>query len=225
MPTPTLAFDLRDHAALEAELGRASGTLAVEDTIAAWIEDLIHGLADQLRGFEQESWREAIDPYLLVELQRETLGALLALDADDEAAAAAALEVSVEAIRDILHDIGAGLGATEPTAPAAMTRRLKEAMGASTQETAELLGARKRTVERWLAGESQPQGDDAMRLQLAARLVDQLRHAMTGRGVMLWFATGLPEYGGRTPADLLAEPAAAPTLLALAGRARRSDAS
>jgi len=230
---PALAIDFTNLPLLDQELADASGVLLAADTIPAEVEALVRALAGELRGLGLDAWRETVDPYLLVELQRVTLGALLALDAEDEAAGAAALEISLEAIRDILYD-AQGAAAVDALSPRELTRRLRDATQASTQEVAELLRVRKRTLERWLSGESEPQRDDAMRLAMAARIVDQLRHAMTGRGAMLWFATPLtPNVPGgpdgphddRAPRDLLADPQAAPALLGLAAAARRSDAS
>jgi DNA-binding transcriptional regulator YiaG len=222
---PAVAIDFRNLVPLEEQLAHASSVLATEDEVPRWIEDLIREVATELHGLDQEAWRETIDPYLFIELERIALGALLALNTDDEEERAQEIEVSLEAMRDLLHDIRENEVVAEGRTPRELSRWLREATQASAQEAAELLGVRRRTFERWLSGESEPRGDDAMRLSLVARLVGQLRHAMTGRGAMLWFGIELPEYGGRTPRELLDDPAAATTLLALAGQARRSDAT
>lgn len=222
---PTVAIDFRNLAPLEEELEHASSALATEDATPDWILELVREVAEELHGLGQEAWRDLIDPYLYIELERIAIGALLALDAEDEDAKAQAIEVSLEAMRDLFHDIQEDEVVAEGRSPEGLSQWLKETMQASAQETADLLGIRKRTFERWLAGDSEPRGDDGMRLAFAARLVNQLRHAMTGRGAMLWFGIELPEYGGQTPRDLLNDPAAAATLVALAGQARRSDAT
>lgn len=221
---PAVAIDFRNLAPLEKELAHASSVLANEDVTPQWILDLVREVAEELHGLDQDAWRETIDPYLFIELERIALGALLALDAEDEQERAREIEVSLEAMRDLFHDIQENEVVAEGRSPRELSHWLKETMQASTQETADLLGVRKRTLERWLAGDSEPQGDDGMRLVLGARLVNQLRYAMTGRGAMLWFGIALPEYGGRTPRELLNDPTAATTLLTLAGQTRRSDA-
>lgn len=222
---PAVAIDFRNLAPLEEELEHASSVLATEDTTPDWILELVREVAEELHGLDQEAWRDMIDPYLYIELERIAIGALLALDVEDADAKAQEIEVSLEAMRDLFHDLQESEVAAEGRSSQELSHWLKDTMQASTQETADLLGIRKRTFERWLAADSEPQGDDRMRLAFAARLVNQLRHAMTGRGSMLWFGIELPEYGGRTPRDLLNDPAAAPTLVALAGQARRSDAT
>jgi hypothetical protein len=222
---PAVAINFRNLAPLEEELAQASSALATEDATPRWILEFVRDVAEELHGLDQDAWRDTIDPYLFIELERIAIGALLALDEDDEEAKAREIEISIEAMRDLFHDIQENEVAAEGRPAEELSQWLKETMHASTQETADLLGIRKRTFERWLAGDSEPQGDDGMRLVFATRLVSQLRHAMTGRGAMLWFQTELPEYGGQTPRDLLANPTAAPNLVALAGQARRSDAT
>ena len=222
---PAVAIDFRNLAPLEDELAHASSALATEDVTPQWILEFVRDVAEELHGLDQDAWRDVIDPYLFIELERIAIGALLALDEDDEEAQAREIEVSLEAMRDLFHDIQENAVAAEGRPPQELSQWLKETMRASTQETADLLGVRKRTFERWLAGDSEPRGDDGMRLVFAARLISQLRHAMTGRGAMLWFQTELSEYGGQSPRELLADPAAASRLVALAAQARRSDAT
>jgi hypothetical protein len=60
---------------------------------------------------------------------------------------------------------------------------------------------------------------------MAARIVNQLRHALTAPGVMRWFAVPHPALGGRAPGELLAGLEDPPKLVALASEVRRSDAA
>lgn len=222
---PDIPLDIRELGALDAELGRASAELATADELAPWIDDLLRGIAAALRDAEPEAWESSVDPYLRVELDRIAIAALLALQADRETDRVAAVEVAIEALRDVLHDIAESAPVGDDRPGDELGLWLKEATGGSTAELAELLGVSKRTFERWLVRSSEPRGDDAMRLRLAARIVNQLRHAMTGRGVLRWFGVAMPELGGRAPRELLAEPQAAATLTGIASQARRSDAS
>jgi hypothetical protein len=90
-----------------------------------------------------------------------------------------------------------------------------------------LLGVRERTFQRWISETeaSRPEGDDARRLRIVARIVDHLRHSLTGPGVVRWFERSRRELGGKTPAALLDEPDAVGRLLSLAAGARSSGAA
>ena len=54
--------------------------------------------------------------------------------------------------------------------------------GLSNREMADLFSVSERKLDRWFAGESEPPGEDEQRLRIAARVVGQLRHAMTAFG-------------------------------------------
>jgi len=221
---PLIAIDFKDLAPVQAELAEASARLAEADELPASIGELVHELAVALRDMDRSEWEPSVDPYLRVEIDRVAIGALLALDEDDDAALEG-VELALEAMRDIFHDMAESPAMSEDRSPEEIARWLKDATQGSSQEVAGLLGVSKRTMERWLAGTSAPQGDDRMRLLLAARLINQLRHAMTGRGALRWFARAMPDLAGRTPRELLLDPASAPALVGLAAQARRSDAS
>lgn len=217
------AIDFRNLVPIQTELARASDAVAGTDELPAWIDGLLRELVEALIAVGQDEWADLVDPYLRVELGDVATAALLALDRDDPQERIEAVELNLEALRDILHDIEES-DVGEATDPSAVGHWLRQTTGASTEETADLLGVSKRKLERWLAGTSRPHGDDEMRLVLAARVVNQLRHAMTGRGVRLWFERPLDELDGCRPRDVLAEPEAAPALIGLATQARRSDA-
>jgi hypothetical protein len=75
---------------------------------------------------------------------------------------------------------------------------------------AELLGVHERTFRRWASGgePSAPTGDDARRVRTVAQLAAQLRHALTGPGVLDWFARPDAELDGAAPLTLLDDPSA-----------------
>jgi hypothetical protein len=136
------------------------------------------------------------------------------------------LELELEALRDIFVDLDEAAPVRDDRPAIEVAHWLKETTQASNQELS-LFGPSKRTWERWLSpsSDSEPRGEDESRIRIAARIVNQLRHALTPHGVLRWFAAGHPELGGRPPATLLADLREAPRLVALAGEVRRSDAA
>ncbi|HLM48976.1 MAG TPA: antitoxin Xre/MbcA/ParS toxin-binding domain-containing protein [Solirubrobacteraceae bacterium] len=62
-------------------------------------------------------------------------------------------------------------------------------------------------------------------MRAVARIVAQLRHALTGVGVVDWFRRPHPDLGGRAPLDVLDDPLALPELVELAGALRATVAT
>jgi len=223
---PAVAIDFRDLAPLHRELEDASDVIAKSDELPAGVRDLVRSLAEELRDMDRDEWEEAIDPYLLVELEQVAISALLALDDDaDPSAQIEGTELALESMREILGDIEEGSAVGDGRSGREIARWLKERTRASTRELAEVLGISERKLERWFAGSTEPIAEDEVRLRLASRLVNQLRHGMTGYGAVRWLSRPFPELDGRRPKDLLDAPEEASRLLALAAQARRSDAS
>jgi hypothetical protein len=219
---PATAIDLADLAPLEAEVARAAAVLTEEDDIPGSVAGFVREVAEGLRQADLQEWEEAVDPSLLAELQQIALAAILAIDGErlEE------VELALERMRDVFRDIREARVVSDRRSSQELVRWLKEVTGASVRELAATLElSSERKLERWLAGETEPAGDDVMRVRVAARLVNQLRFAMTGRGALRWLAREVAVLDGRSPAALMTDPAKAPTLLALAGQARQSDAA
>ena len=221
---PAVAIDFRDLARVREELAGASAAVAGAEELPAEAEALLRTLVEELRDMDRGDWERGVDPYLLIELNQAALAALVALEEDDEERRVEGAELALEAMIEIFADIEEGSLVGDERTGREIARWLREGTGASTHSLAELLGVSVRKLERWLAGESEPAGDDALRLRMAARLVNQLRHAMTGYGAVRWLTRPFPDLGGRSPSQLLDDPEAASRLLALAAQARRSDA-
>ena len=66
---------------------------------------------------------------------------------------------------------------------------------------AELLHVSPRTYQRWISDQEavRPSGEDERRLRIVARIVNQLRHSLTGPGVVDWFEHPRADLGGATP--------------------------
>jgi DNA-binding transcriptional regulator YiaG len=224
-PVPAVAIDFRNLTPLQEELATASATIANTDELPASVEELLRSVAVELRDMDREAWEQAIDPYRLVELDQVALSALLALDSDEEEARLEGAELALEAMQDIFTDIHDEATVSDDRSGQEIARWLKDKTRLPNRELAELLSVSDRKLERWFAGESEPSGEDELRLRIAARIVNQLRHAMTAYGAVRWLWRPFTDLGGRSPRDLLASPTDTPRLIALAGRARRSDAS
>jgi hypothetical protein len=222
---PALAINFKDLAPLQRELAAASAVLARSDELPAGIRDLVRSLAEELRDMDREEWEDGVDPYLLVELDQVAISALLALDEEDDEAQLEAAELALEAMREILADIEEGAAVSNERSGREVAGWLKDKTGASNRELAETLGISDRKLERWFSGASEAAGEDEVRLRTAARLVNQLRHGMTGYGALRWLGRRFDELDGHRPRDLLGAPEYASRLLAVAGQARRSDAS
>lgn len=221
----TVAFNLRNLAPVRAELARASEQLAVSDELTPEVVGVLRSVAHELAGAEQDLWEEDIDPALLSELRRIGIAALLALDGDEEQARIEEVELALEALQDVLADIADAAEVGDERPAREIVTWLRDRTGVSNRELAALLAVSPRKLDRWIAGDTDPAGEDEMRLRIAARLVNQLRHAMTGYGAARWLARPFPELRDRAPKELLASPENAPQLFALASRSRRSDAS
>jgi hypothetical protein len=219
-----VAIDFRDLGRVRGDLAEASELVARSEELPVRAEALLRSLAEGLRDMDRAAWEQGVDPYLFVELNQIALAALVALEEDDEERRLQDAELALEAMIEILADIEDGSRVSDERSGREIARWLKKATGASNRSLADLLGVSGRKLERWLAGDSAPAGDDELRLRIAARLVNQLRHAMTGYGAVRWLTRPFPDLGNRAPSELLDDPRAAPRLLALAAQARRSDA-
>lgn len=222
----TATVDFEQPQMLQEALAEASERLAGLDELPHDIRALAEGLCDHLIGLERGEWPE-MDPYLLAELMQAAAAIEHALHLEDEQRQCEEVELQLELVRDVLDDLQRGVPVREERPAVEVARWLKATLQASNRELEELLGASARTWERWLSpGQpSVPRGDDEMRIRIAARIANQLRFALTPRGVLSWFTLPHPALDGRPPKDLLADPANAQRLVALAAGMRTSDAA
>ena len=90
-----------------------------------------------------------------------------------------------------------------------------------------MLGVSSRQLQRWLSSSetAAPEGEDARRVRLVARVANQLRFVLTPAGTVAWFGWPRHDLDGRCPRDLLDDPAAEPTLTAIAGAMRSTFAA
>lgn len=70
-----------------------------------------------------------------------------------------------------------------------------------------------------------PTGEDERRLRVVARIVNQLRHSLTGPGVIDWFEHPRTDLDGSRPVDVLDDPDRLELLLAAAAASRGTVAA
>ncbi len=101
-------------------------------------------------------------------------------------------------------------------------RSLRETLPSiSLTQLAALLGRSQRQVNRWATQTSAP----ARRLELVARIAALLRHSWTEEGVVAWFLRPRSDLGGKTPVDVIDEPARELDLITAARRGRAQHGS
>lgn len=222
-PPPPLRID---SATIAEELAERNLRLARETEISEDLRLYLEQLADDVSTLTSEAPGE-VDPYLLLSAQSALIGALRALDIPDAATARRELRTRLEQMRHVFRDIAEGGPLYEDRSAREMARWLASVLDTSQASLAELLGVSPRTFQRWISetGPGGPQGEDARRVRVVARIVNHLRHALTGPGVVRWFARPHPQLAGGRPLDVLDDPQAADLLTTLAAGSRSHTGS
>jgi uncharacterized protein (DUF2384 family) len=113
--------------------------------------------------------------------------------------------------------------------PAAEVARWLEATLVSVPQPrkAGLLGVGARTYQRWVSDRESttPGAEEERRLRVVARIVNQLRHSLTGPGVIDWFEHPRADLGGVRPIDVLDDSDRLESLLAAAAASRGNVAA
>lgn len=225
-PVLDALVDLSQPASAAVEIGRLNDRLATERTIPADIADAVNQIAAAVEETRIRSW-EAIDPYHAVIVLHSALSAQRALEDPDSPRARDQLRVALESIRQSLAAIAEREPVSDERTPKEIVRWLAEHSEVSQERLARLLGVSSRQLQRWLSsGETAaPEGEDARRVRVVARVANQLRFVLTPAGTVAWFGWPRHDLDGRAPRDLLDDPAAEPTLTAIAGAMRSTFAA
>ncbi len=213
--------DLAQPESAARELQALNDRLAGERTIPAEVADAVRELAAGLDRTQQQRW-DAIDPHHAVVVLRSAVSAQRAIDEPASPAARDQLRVALESLRQALVAIAEREPVADDRSPKDVVRWLAERSEVPQARLAELLGVSARQLQRWLspAERAQPEGEEARKVRLVARIVAQLRFVLTPAATVEWFTWPRSDLGGRRPADLLDEPAHEPTLAVLAGSMR-----
>lgn len=223
---PDLTPAMRDPGVLEREIEERLLILAREREVPDDLRLFVEGLADEL-ALLPESASLRVDPYLLLAAQRAMIRALRALDSDDEAWARRETRVRLEQIRQVYRDLAEGGPTYEDRSAKEIAAWLADVLDVSQARLAELFGVSARTFQRWVSETDPvgPEGNDASTVRIVARIVNHLRHVLTGPGVVRWFELPRAELDGRRPLELLGEPESATLLATVAASARSSTAA
>jgi hypothetical protein len=182
------------------EEAAASGALDPEklERLSGTLRDVAARINEQLL--------PQIDPDAANEIGQRVIS-VLTLDTSHHSVLDAADQylVDLEAIRHVLRDL------LQEQHPQALREQASETVAllegwlpsASVSDVAELLGLSMRQLQR----RRHDDGPATSREQLVARLVAILRHAWTDAGVVAWFRRPRADLDGRSPLELLDDPA------------------
>jgi DNA-binding transcriptional regulator YiaG len=223
---PAVAFDLHHPELIAQELSEAARVLAKEPEAPLSVRRVVEDLADQIVEMGVEPLA-VVDPVFWTMLQNAALTATRALQIEDERQQRRRLRVSLEQLRFLFARLAEGKPVSEERNAKEVARWLAETLQVPQRRLAGVLGVGERTVQRWLSESdpTTPDGEDARRLRLVARLANQLRHSLAGAGVMAWLEEPHAELGGHPPADLLEAPGQAEDLMQAAIATRMSIAT
>ncbi len=217
---------LSDSASIEREIAQRNMLLARSEEIPEDLQFFVDDLADQLINLpETASLR--VDPYLLVAAQRALLGSLRALTIDDASLARDQVRIRLEQLRQVYRDLAEGEAVYEDRTTKQVAAWLSDVLDAPQARLADILGVSARTFQRWISEKDAvaPEGEDARRIRVFARIANHLRHVLTGPGVVRWFEYPNSQLQGARPLDLMNDPDAAVRLMTVAASARSHSAA
>lgn len=219
-------FDLRQPAVVAHELGEANRHLARESETPASVIGLVEDVADAIAA-DHEHEIAFVNPWLWIRVQRAALRAQAALREDDPQRRRR-LRLALEQMRFLFARIAEREPVGEDRPANDVARWLETTLpSVSQQRKAQLLHVGLRTYQRWVSDRetTTPSGEDERRLRVVARIVNQLRHSLTGPGVVEWFERSRADLDGASPADALDDPARLEPLLAAAAASRGNVAA
>jgi hypothetical protein len=219
-----IAFDLRQPAAVEHELAEANRRLGRERETPASVVGVVEDVTDAI-AVGQEHDLAAVNPWLWIQVQGAALRAQAALR-QKEPKRRREVRLALEQLRFLFARIAEREPIGEDRTATDVARWLETTLpSVSQQRKAQLLRVSLRTYQRWTSATTTPSGDEERRLRVVARLVNQLRHSLTGPGVVEWFERPRADLDGASPADALDDPDRLEPLLAAAAASRGNVAA
>jgi hypothetical protein len=210
----------------ESRVANAAAMLAVSASISDDVRSVVSRLGRVLVEFSRDELSD-VDPYFLLALQRGALLTLLSLDEEDPLIQRRGVRLGLETMRQALRDVADTAAVAESVSPRQIAAWLVDVLDVSNAEVADLIDVAPRTFQRWLSPKEtvEPHGVDAARLRIAARVANQLRHSLTGPGVVAWLYSPNRELKDQRPVDLLHHLESTPDLVRLAAGTRVSAAT
>jgi hypothetical protein len=219
-------FDLQQPAAIAHELGEATRRLSHERETPASVVGLVEDVADAIAGGDVGEVA-VVNPWLWIRLQGAALRAQATLRQDDPERRRQ-LRLSLEQMRFLFARIAERQPIGEDRTTDDVARWLDRALASVSQpRKAALLHVSPRTYQRWVSDRegTTPTSADERRLRVVARIVNQLRHSLTGPGVVEWFEHPRADLEGLSPAEILDDADRLDLLLAAAAASRGNVAA
>lgn len=208
----------QELASLYQRVNDATVALQRSPVVPSAIEELIDGFDVLLHA--EAPLRLQADPYLTTMLFAAAFRAEKALRHDDADVQRREVRLALEQFRQALRDIITGRPFSADTPVREVLKNLAAVASVPQGELADLLDVSTRQLQRWLAADGPvPTGDDEARIRVVGQIVNHLRHAFTGPGVVAWFYRRHPGLRAK-PVTRLADPMAYPDLLGAAAGAR-----
>lgn len=221
-----VAFDLRQPQIVARELGEANRRLEKGPETPASIIGVVEDITDAIAESGDHDLAD-VNPWLWIAVQGAALRAQSALRETDPDRRRH-LRLALEQMRFLFARIADRQPVGEDQSSREIARWLEEKLASVPQQRkADLLGVGLRTYQRWVSERESaaPSGDDDRRLRVVARIVNQLRHSLTGPGVIEWFEYPRSDLGDTAPAALLDDPGRLEELLAAAAASRGNVAA
>ncbi|MFZ0087906.1 MAG: hypothetical protein WAL63_00260 [Solirubrobacteraceae bacterium] len=220
-----IAFDLRHPGTVAREIGEANIRLSRERETPPSVVGLVEEVADAIAAGDDQA--ALVNPWLWIKLQSAAIRAQSAIR-EEEPDRHRHLRLALEQMRFLFARIAdrEPIGEDRPAQEVALWLDSKLA-SVSQPRKAELLHVSPRTYQRWISDRdsARPAGDDARRLRIVARIVNQLRHSLTGPGVVEWFEHPRADLAGATPSRVLDDPEKLELLIGAAAASRGNVAA
>jgi hypothetical protein len=218
------AFDIRQPSLVAQGLAEANRRLAREAATPPFVVGLVESITDAIAvGDEHEL--ALVNPWVWIRVQGAALRAQAALR-DEDPERRRQLRLALEQMRFLFARIAEREPIGEDRPANEVARWLEGVLPSVAQpRKARLLGVSPRTYQRWISDQSLPAGGDERRLRVLSRIVNQLRHSLTGPGVVDWFEHPRADLGDARPVEVLDDPDRLEPLLAAAAASRGNVAA
>jgi hypothetical protein len=221
-----IVFDIRQPAIVARELGEANSRLAKERETPVSVVGLVGDVADAIAAGDDVD-AALVNPWLWIKLQSAAIRAQSALREEDPDRRRQ-LRLALEQMRFLFARIADRQPIGEDRAARDVALWLDSKLPSVSQpKKADLLNVSPRTYQRWISDRQSvhPSGEDERRLRIVARIVNQLRHSLTGPGVVEWFEHPRADLAGATPSGVLDDPEKLELLIGAAAASRGNVAA